>query len=138
MSKEAMPGAALLREISQRFAAALFFGDVFLMTILALKPMHGAGSIDHVDKILHFFAYFVLAGLAFLFARRFKPFLKWCFALMVYGAIIELLQSFMPGRYMSFADFIANISGIAVMVILVKIYLDRQAQKITKLHKAAK
>jgi len=114
--------------ISQRFAALLFFGDLALMTILALKPMQAMGDITHVDKALHFSAYLVLAGLAFLFAQRYKPFLGWCLALAVYGAVIECIQSFMPGRFMSFADFIANISGIAVTILLVKIYLRKKTQ----------
>jgi VanZ family protein len=114
--------------ISQRFAAVLFFGDLALMTILALQPMQAIGDITHVDKALHFSAYMVLAGLAFLFTQRFKPFLGWCIALAVYGGVIEYLQSFMPGRFMSFADFIANISGIAVTIFLVKIYLGKTTQ----------
>ena len=119
------------KAISQRFAALLFFGDLVLMTILALKPMQAMGDITHVDKALHFSAYLVLAGLAFLFAQRFKPFLGWCIALAVYGGVIECLQSLMPGRYMSFADFIANISGIAVTILLVKIYLGKKPQSQT-------
>jgi len=117
--------------ISQRFAALLFFGDLVLMTILALKPMQAMGDITHVDKALHFSAYLVLAGLAFLFAQRYKPFLGWCVALAVYGAVIECIQSFMPGRFMSFADFIANISGIAVTILFVKIYLGKKTQSQT-------
>lgn len=120
--------AVISRGLSQRLAGALFFGDILLMTLLALKPMHIEGGISHVDKILHFFAYVALSGLAFIFARHFKPFLKWCIALMVYGAVIEILQSFMPGRFMSFADFIANVTGIAFTIVLVKIYLAKQAQ----------
>ena len=119
------------KAISQRFAALLFFGDLVLMTILALKPMQAMGDITHVDKALHFSAYLVLAGLAFLFAQRFKPFLGWCIALAVYGGVIECLQSLMPGRYMSFADFIANISGIAVTILFVKIYLGKKPQSHT-------
>ncbi|MEZ7985002.1 MAG: VanZ family protein [Pseudomonadales bacterium] len=101
------------------------------MTILALKPMQAMGDITHVDKALHFSAYLVLAGLAFLFAQRYKPFLGWCVALAVYGAVIECIQSFMPGRFMSFADFIANISGIAVAILFVKIYLGNKTQSQT-------
>ena len=132
LSKQAITKKQTPRSISQRFAGALFFGDIFLMTILALQPMHMQGSINHVDKVLHFLAYLVLAGLAFLFVRQIKPFLKCCVALVIYGGIIELLQSFMPGRYMSFADFVANIGGIAFAVMLVKIYLAQQAQSAIK------
>ena len=126
MSKKTMT-----KEISQRLAAVLFFGDLLLMTILALKPMQGIGDINHIDKVLHFAAYFVLAGLAFLFARRFKHFLGWCLALTLYGALIECLQSFMPSRFMSFGDFIANTSGIVVVILLVKIYLAKNPQSHT-------
>ena len=114
--------------VIQRVAGFLFFIDVLLMTVLALQPMHIEGDITHVDKFLHFFAYFVLAGLAFLYARRFKPFLSWCFALLVYGGVIEYLQSFMPGRYMSFADFIANACGIAAMILLARMYQAKKSR----------
>lgn len=132
LSKQAITEKQTSRNISQRFAGALFFGDIFLMTILALQPMPMQGGINHVDKVLHFLAYLVLAGLAFLFVRQIKPFLKYCVALIIYGGIIELLQSFMPGRYMSFADFVANIGGIAFAVMLVKIYLAQQARSAIK------
>ncbi|MGB1192011.1 MAG: VanZ family protein [Pseudomonadales bacterium] len=114
--------------VIQRVAGFLFFIDVLLMTVLALQPMHIEGDINHVDKFLHFIAYFVLAGLAFLYARHFKSFLNWCFALLVYGGVIEYLQSFMPGRYMSFADFIANAGGIAVMILLARMYQAKKSR----------
>lgn len=132
LSKQAITKKKALRNISQSVAGVLFIGDIFLMTILALQPMPMQGSIHHADKVLHFLAYLVLTGLAFLFVRQIKPFVKCCVALIIYGGIIELLQSFMPGRYMSFADFVANIGGIAFAVMLVKIYLAQQARSAIK------
>ena len=75
-------------------------------------------DIVNIDKLLHVLVYAVL-GLAFLFAlpphgRRRRPVLTSCavvFFCLFYGAIDELHQSFIPGRFASGADLAADAGG---------------------------
>lgn len=71
------------------------------------------------DKISHFIAYAVLmfnAGLiTYKSQRKFIIAIVLCF---IYGALIEVGQHFVPGRYMSGYDMIANTSGVGIGTIL--------------------
>lgn len=68
----------------------------------------------HADKVFHFGAWAALSGLAFLaFAGRYNR-LAIPFALLVAGALIEVAQTFIPGRSGSFDDLAANALGVAL------------------------
>lgn len=71
------------------------------------------------DKISHFIAYAVLmfnAGLlTYKTQRKFILAIAVC---LVYGALIEVGQHFVPGRFMSGYDMIANASGVGIGTIL--------------------
>ena len=65
----------------------------------SLRTGGGPQPIEHFDKALHF---------------------------TFYGVLMEILQSFVPSRFMSLADIIANTSGIIIVaVILFKLRLHR-------------
>lgn len=71
------------------------------------------------DKISHFIAYAVLmfnAGLiTYTSKRKFITAIVLCLA---YGALIEVGQYFVPGRFMSGYDMIANASGVGIGTVL--------------------
>jgi hypothetical protein len=75
------------------------------------------------DKWLHFLGYM---GLALLFActvtayrlPRLNTYLWMAAALLIYGALDELSQIPIPGRYADFYDWLANAKGIASGLIL--------------------
>lgn len=62
------------------------------------------------DKLLHFTAYFGLAGIATVSLGRGKASLWAAFALAVFGGILEIVQSFV-GRDAEWGDEIANVLG---------------------------
>ena len=68
--------------------------------------------VENGDKILHFFAFVVLAFLVdFSFPlSRFGP-IK-IITLLLYGLAIEIAQSFLPYRSASAADLLTDIFGI--------------------------
>lgn len=76
-----------------------------------------------LDKIAHFSAYAILAALslrATLTPTRLATALAVVTAVSVLGAIDEWHQSFIPGRSMSFADWVADTAGATVGVLSVR------------------
>jgi VanZ family protein len=69
------------------------------------------------DKIIHFSGFFVLGGLAILAAWKGTPG-QTIFALVVYAALTEIAQHFIPGRYFSVLDWGADALGVVIAVIL--------------------
>lgn len=87
---------------------------VVILSVLPGRVMPGK-VIPGLDKIAHFVFYAVLALLAQRAARKLHL-TSWV-ALTVscglFGAVLELVQHFMPGRSMSVADMLANFLGAA-------------------------
>jgi VanZ family protein len=76
-----------------------------------------------LDKIAHFSAYGILAALslrATLTPRRVSTVLAVLVCVSVLGAVDEWHQSFIPGRSMSFADWIADTAGATLGVLAVR------------------
>ena len=82
-------------------------------------------SIPHIDKIGHFGSFFLLSALTHL---AFKP--KWLhlmLGLMAYAGFIEVIQSQLPYRSASWADFAADILGIVGFYLLLLCYRKRHS-----------
>ncbi len=107
----------------------LFFISAILLTILiALGSLISPKDIPKVDirfsdKIVHFFAYFVLA-LNWFFAVNLKnPVVKKIFLtgffVLLFGIIIEILQkNLTSNRKFEFYDILVNFGGIIFAVII--------------------
>ena len=91
-----------------------------LLTVayMSLRPSLSMGGIPHTDKVLHFLAYGVLAGLARL--GWLKTWGGWIFiGMSVFGISIEIGQYMMAlGRTGSLADAVANCAGAALPLLL--------------------
>lgn len=75
------------------------------------------------DKISHFIAYSCLMlniGII-VFPNKRKIFTGVVFAVLL-GIIIEVLQYFIPGRFMSFGDAVANTLGVFLGTILILLF----------------
>jgi VanZ family protein len=96
----------------RRFARWIFVPALAVVVWGELKPStHGPDVIW--DKLLHFTAYFGLAGIATVALGRQKASLWAAFALAVFGGILEIVQSFV-GRDAEWGDEIANVLGAGV------------------------
>jgi VanZ family protein len=96
----------------RRFARWLFLPALAVVVWGELKPStHGPEVIW--DKLLHFTAYFGLAGIATVGLGRRKASLWAALALAVFGGILEIVQSFV-GRDAEWGDEIANVLGAGV------------------------
>lgn len=93
--------------------------------IMSLRPSVDLGSIPQTDKLVHFLAYGVLAGLVRLGWPK-----VWggtiFLSLAIFGIGIELAQNFMAvGRHGSVADTLANLLGAALVLFLFHIFWTR-------------
>ena len=90
----------------------IFFALVGAVGVVSLMPQEALPETGVSDKLEHFAAYAVLGLVGFLaFFRNARQVL---FSLMIYGATLEVLQGFVPGRQPSVADALANASGVVL------------------------
>jgi VanZ family protein len=83
-------------------------------------------TISLNDKVKHFVVFFGFSVLMDLAISR-HPFWLWKgLPLLIYGAIIEIMQYFSPDRSFSLLDWLADFSGILLyfMIKVVFIWLD--------------
>ena len=96
-------------------------------------PVDRLPSVGLSDKINHFAAYFLLAVLLYLtliYQRKSRLlFEKAPIATIVisllYGAIDELHQIFIPGRFAEFMDWAADLLGASMGVLLVTFLIKK-------------
>ncbi|MFW5791565.1 MAG: VanZ family protein [Desulfohalobiaceae bacterium] len=72
------------------------------------------GQLWNADKVYHLFAYAWLALLPFAVFRVRRAALGAALAMLALGLALELLQSFIPGRYASGNDMLANALGVGL------------------------
>ena len=112
----------ILSILTNRSYVRLLFGAVLgLLTYMSLHPSPPDMPDGlQLDKWAHLSAYFVLAYLIDAsFPRREFGYPKWAF-LLVYGLLIEALQTLVPGRTFSLVDLLANMAGVGVYVLLIR------------------
>jgi VanZ family protein len=79
-------------------------------------------TIDINDYLKHFIVFFGFAFLLDLAISR-HPFWLWKgLPLLIYGAMIEIMQYFSPERSFSILDWLADFSGI-LLYFLIKLFL---------------
>ncbi|NRD75105.1 VanZ family protein [Shewanella sp. VB17] len=83
---------------------------LIVISYLVFSQPNYPQSIPNMDKVGHLLSFF---GLAYLTHLAFKP--KWYFlaiTLACYAIFIELVQSYLPYRSASVADFAADMVGV--------------------------
>lgn len=119
---DASPPAAVPRAAARWTPPVLWLAIVLVGTSwpkLALGP-DGLG----LDKVAHFSAYAILAALslrATLTPRRLTTLVAVVVGVSLLGAIDEWHQSFIPGRSMSLADWVADTAGAGLGVLAVRV-----------------
>lgn len=94
-----------------------------LVTFASLRPMDGI-AIGNWDKIGHLTLYFLFALLGYRVVSNPRHYLFLCIGIVVYGGLMEVAQSFMPGRMMSAYDFIANAAGVVIAMVFTRMLLS--------------
>ena len=94
---------------------------IFLMVLgawVATRNLEFPEIISISDKVVHAFVFFGFAVLMDLAIDR-HPFWLWKgLPLLIYGALIEILQYFSPDRTCSFSDWSADFSGVFLYYLL--------------------
>lgn len=82
-----------------------------------------AAPIMMNDKLMHFIVFAMLAMAAYL-SWPHKPFFPWiAVALTGYGAIIEVVQFFLPWRGAEWLDLLADTAGVIVCGALMQAFI---------------
>lgn len=109
---------------------------VFALAILylAVTPLpEPPVDVPMSDKIAHFSAFLLLGLLSAVPFRKGGKTFFWAFALpVVYGLIIELVQSRVPNRNAEFMDFVADALGAFASYIAIVIYLKYKHHNTTE------
>ena len=82
------------------------------VSYMAFTPRVSREIISFNDKIIHILAFFALSGAA----EWGRISSRWhiIISLVVYGALVEIIQSQIPGRNCSSLDFGADLIGISM------------------------
>ena len=84
------------------------------------------------DKISHFIAYTVLmTNIGLIQLPSFKKLRMGIMFAILFGCSIEVMQYFIPGRYMSFGDIIANSIGVGIGC-LISVLFFKPIQRLLK------
>ena len=97
--------------MSSRIYQVLFIVVIIVCSALFFKEVKSSvAGIPYLDKLAHFGIFFVLT--AFLKRAFNASFWVYLIVLSGYGAGVEYIQGMLPHRSASFADFIADVSGV--------------------------
>ena len=93
--------------------------DLNPLYLLAITPSSGNPSpIPYLDKILHFFVFFILTFiLDFCTRRPLKEHFFLIFLLIGFGVFIEASQYFTASRSAEFLDWLADFLGVLVYLL---------------------
>lgn len=90
---------------------------------VATRTLDFPDTFEVNDKVQHLVVFFGFAVLMDLVTSR-HPFWLWKgLPLLIYGAIIEIMQYFSPDRTFSILDWIADFSGILLYFIVKSVFL---------------
>ena len=106
---------------------------LFVVMHIPIQP-HGMPRVAHLDKVVHFVMYFVLAWLGgryFLASGRVSNalILLWASACIAYAALDEWLQQFV-GRETSLADWTADVVGVVAAGVVIALTRRRMSRTV--------
>ncbi len=118
---------ALLERIPTLYFQAGLLGAVFGVLFLSVTAFDQfpISYLNYSDKFNHMAAFFTLSMLTKGALPKAKITTRWGL-LCGYGILIELIQSVLPRRSATSLDFVADVLGILLFELLLKLY------KITK------
>lgn len=95
-----------------------FFGVLILVSYLMLTPLNAPNvGVDNADKIVHAACYGYLFVSGYAVFRRAFP--LWIF-LLGHGALVELIQGYIPFRSASAGDLAADGAGVLLGYIMIR------------------
>ena len=89
-----------------------------IVAVTSLSP-GGNQGVEHLDKVVHLLVYYIFAVLGYRMLANKRYYLYLCLGIVAYSGMIELGQSYIPGRDMSMYDLLANILGVILGALVV-------------------
>jgi VanZ family protein len=106
-------------------AYGVFIALLSLRSVIVLPP-------GQWDKLGHFSAYGLFAVLGFFIVTTRKSYQQLCLGIILFSAVMEVLQHYIPGRVSSFYDLGANTLGVALGGIIATALLESKAHLLRK------
>jgi len=117
--KVSMRGIQMLNVMRGIVNKVVFILYAVFIAFVSLRPMNSA-TLEPWDKVFHLILYGVFAVLGYRASKKPKQFLYICIAIVIYSGLMEVAQSFMPGRVMSAYDLLANTIGVVLGAVIAK------------------
>ncbi len=90
-----------------------------IVAVTSLSP-GGDARLDHLDKLVHLLVYYIFAVFAYRALNNKEYYTCTCLGIIAYSALLELGQSYVPGRHMSGYDLLANSLGVVLGAAVMK------------------
>jgi VanZ family protein len=108
----------------------IYWTILFIATTL---PVESIPTVAISDKIHHLVAYFILSALLYLtliYQRKSKTLFTYApsatiILASIYGALDEIHQIFVPGRFADILDWLANFAGTLFGVLLISYLIKK-------------
>ena len=103
-----------------------FYFALLSISLLAVLPQQQLVVTTGWDKANHALAFFVLLWLLDYAYPAASLWVKKILPLLIYGLLIECVQSQIPGRYLSLLDFFSDIVGLAAYLLIRPILINNK------------
>lgn len=97
----------------------VFFLYAVLVTYSSLRTMDSA-PLEPWDKVGHLVIYTLFSYLGSRVVSNPRQYLYLCIGIVAYSGLMEIIQSFMPGRVMSAYDLLANAIGVVFGAVIAR------------------
>lgn len=91
----------------------VFIAYAGIVAVTSLYP-GGEEGVEHLDKVVHLLVYYIFAVFGYRMLTNKQHYLPVCLGIVTYSGLIELGQSYIPGREMSSLDLLANAAGVVL------------------------
>jgi len=114
-----------------KFFRLLYYVSILVIFILSVVPNYDRlpDIFSLSDKLNHLAAFFVLAMLAFL-SRFERAFRLDIYFLVGYAVFIEMVQFFLPARFFSFGDVVADLLGVGCFLLIREFVVQRSVGRV--------
>ena len=98
----------------QEFKSLIFWGPLLFATCMAFTPISHAITPSMSDKRLHLLAFVYLSVALWWAYPRWGASYFAAATLVAYGVCIEAIQVFIPNRFASLSDLLADCIGVGI------------------------
>ena len=98
----------------------IFLSYASLVTFFSLRTSTADPGIEHLDKLTHLLVYYIFAVFGYRMLQGRPHYWAVCLGIVAYGGLLEVAQSYTPGRLMSGYDMVANTVGVVLGALVMK------------------